>query len=119
MHGACILYTVLQYVFVFNILFCVDTGEHNLRLILQEIRQVTDIEGLELNLGLHISAINKIQDEYKSPEQRKRRIVWHWLRRKDITPDMESCLPTWEVLANAVANENFALSCEIQAKYVL
>ena len=99
------------------ILFCFDTGEHNLRLILEEIRQVTDIEGLGLNLGLHISAINKIQDEYKSPEQQKRRIIRHWLRRKDITPDMKSCLPMWEVLADAVAKENFALSFEIRAKY--
>ena len=117
MHGACILHIMFHHVFVFNVLCCVDTGEHNLRLILEEIHQIADIEGLGLNLGLHMSAISKIQDEYKSPEQRKRRIIWYWLLRKDITPDMKSCLPTWEVLAKAVAKESTALSLEIRAKY--
>ena len=114
--------SVLQYIlcfsiFVFNTLCCVDTGEHNLRLILEEIHQITDIEGLGLNLGLHMSAISKIQDEYRSPEQQKMRIIRHWLRRKDIVPNKESCLPTWEVLADAVAKESTALSLEIRAKY--
>lgn len=108
---------MFHYVFVFNILIRVVTGEHSLRLILEEIRQVTDIEGFGINLGLHMTAINKIQDEYKSLEQQKRRIVWHWLVRKDIIPDMKSCLPTWKVLADEVAKENFALSDEIRTKY--
>ena len=103
--------------FLLDVLCCVDTGQHDLRLIIEEIYPLTDIEGLGLHLGLHMAAINKIQDEYRSPEQRKRRIVWNWLIRKDITPDMESCLPTWGVLADAVAKESFALSCEIRAKY--
>ena len=117
MYAYYIILHVFQYVFVLNVLCCVDTGEHNLRLILEEIHQIADVEGLGLHLGLHIAAINKIEDDYRSTEQRKRRIICHWLRRKDITPDMESCLPTWEVLADAVAKENTALSCEIRKKY--
>ena len=98
-------------------LCCVDTGEYDLRLVFEEVQQVTNIERLGLNLGLCMSAIDQIQDQYKSPEKQKMRIMWYWLLRKDITPDVKSCLPTWGVLADAVAKENFALSCEIRAKY--
>ena len=97
-------------------LCCVDTGEHNLQEILEDIHQVTDIEGLGLNLGLYMSAIKNIQGECKYPEQQKRRIIWYWLLRKDIVPYKQSCPPTWRVLADAVAKESTALSREIRAK---
>ena len=95
---------------------CVDTGEHNLQVILEDIHQVTDIEGLGLNLGLYMSAIKNIQGECKYPEQWKRRIIWYWLLRKDVVPYKQSCLPTWGALADAVAKESTALSHEIRAK---
>ena len=102
---------------MFNLSCSADTGEDDLRIILEEVPQATSIERLGLNLGLRMSAIDQIQDQYKSPEQQKRRIIWYWLLRKDITPDMKSCLPTWGALADAVAKESTALSLEIRAKY--
>ena len=95
----------------------IETGERHLQLILEEIHQVTKIERLGLNLGLHMSAIDKIQAEYSSPEERKTRIIWHWLQRKDIIPNRQSHDPSWNQLCNAISKESTALSLRIRAKY--
>ena len=99
-------------------MFCfIETGECDLHLILKEIRQVTKIESLGLSLGLHMSAIDKIQADYRSSEEQKTRIIWHWLQRKDIIPNRQSHDPSWNELCNAVAEEDAALSHKIRAKH--
>ena len=86
-------------------------------MILEELHQVTDVQSLGLNLGLCLSAIFKILDEYKSLEQQKARIIWLWLQRKDIIPDKQSCLPTWCELVNAVSKDSAVLSQKIESKH--
>ena len=98
-------------------LLCVATGVQDLQLIVEEIHEIADLEGLGLNLGLCMTAIERIQDQYRSPVQQERRIILYWLQRKDIVPHKQACLPTWEVLADAVAKQSTALSQKIRAKY--
>ena len=112
------MFYTIHCVLLYLLILCrVKTGECDLLLILEEVHQVTNIQRLGLHLGLYISAIDKIQDQYKSPEQQKTRIIQYWLQRKDIIPDKQSCLPTWNGLADAVAKESTALSRAIRAKH--
>ena len=112
-----IAYALCYSVFMFLICCVCWTGEHDLQLVLEEVHQITSIEKLGLNLGLHISAIDILRDQYRSPEEQKTRILLYWLQRKDIVPHKQSSIPTWGVLADAVARESIVLSCEIRAKY--
>ena len=94
-----------------------ESGVQDLELIIEEIHELSDVERLGLNLGLYMPAIERIQDQYKSPGQQERRIILYWLQRKDIVPNKQACLPTWEALADAVAKQSTALSHKIRAKY--
>ena len=95
----------------------VSTGVADLQRILEEIHHVTKVMSLGLNLGLYMPAIVKIQTDHKTLDDQKAWIVYAWLQRQDIIPDMQSHLPTWSELANAVAKESTALSMTIRHKY--
>ena len=88
-----------------------------MRRILTEIKSVTQVESLGLALGLIISTIEEIQKNHSSVKQQKTQLVKYWLKRTDIIRDMQSCLPTWSQLADAVADEDAALSDRIRSKY--
>ena len=89
----------------------------NLHQVLKEVHHITKVAQLGLNLGLHPTAVVKIQIQYNALEDQKIWIIYAWLQRNDIIPDKQSCLPTWSELADAVANENNALSRSIRLKY--
>ena len=99
-----------------NVVF-VSTGVADLQRILTEIHYVTQVMKLGLNLGLYMPAIVKIQTDHKDLADQKTWIVYAWLQRQDIIPDMQSRLPTWSELADAVAKENNDLSMDIRRKY--
>ena len=97
----------------------VSTGVADLQRILAEIHHVTQVVKLGLNLGLYMTAIVKIQTDHKDLGDQKTWIVYAWLQRQDIIPDMQSRLPTWSELADAVAKESTALSMTIRRKYCI
>ena len=100
--------------YVFHVV-CLD--EHDLQSVLTEIKSVSEVESLGLNLGLLISAINEIQRDVTTVKKQKIQIITRWLRRTEIIRGMQACHPTWSQLADAVADENSALSDHIRSKY--
>ena len=99
-----------------NVAF-VSTGVADLQQILTEIHHVTQVMSLGLNLGLYMPAVVKIQTDYKTLADQKAWIVYAWLQRQDIIPDMQSRLPTWNELADVVGKESTAISMDIRRKY--
>ena len=96
----------------------VSSGVADLQQIRTEIRYVTQVMSLGLNLGLYMPAIEKIQIEHKALDEQKAHILSAWLQRQDIIPEMQSRLPTWSELAEALAKDNNnALSMKIRRKY--
>ena len=95
----------------------VSSGVADLQKVLDEIHHVTQVTNLGLKLGLYMPAIVKIQNDHKDLDEQKTWIVYAWLERKDIIPDMQSRLPTWNELADAVAKESTAISMDIRHKY--
>ena len=108
----------LSHSWYFMCLFCTDSlDEHDLQDILEEIKSVSQVQSLGLALGLLISAIDKIQKDYASVKEQKVQVIKWWLRRTDIIRKMQSRHPTWSQLADAVADEDAALSDSIRFKY--
>ena len=99
---------------IFNVV-CLD--EHDLQKVLTEIESVTEVESLGLNLGLLISMIDEIQQDYATVKKRRVQIIKCWLRRIGIIRDKQACPPTWSELAGAVAKQNRDLSDHIRSKY--
>ena len=85
--------------------------------VLMEIKPVSQVLRLGLALGLLISAIDKIRKDFASVEEQKIQIIKCWLKRIGIIRKMQSCRPTWSQLADAVADEDAALSDSIRCKY--
>ena len=92
------------------------TDEHDLQKVLREIRSVSHVQNLGLALGVLMSLIDKTREDYALVEDQKIEVMYCWLRRTDILREKQSCLPTWSELADAVADENVALSEEIRRK---
>ena len=86
---------------------CLD--EHDLQRVLAEIKSVSEVRSLGLNLGLLISAIDEIQKEFVTVKMQKIQIIKCWLRRTDIIREKQAFPPTWSQLADAVADEDLAL----------
>ena len=99
----------------FSDIACLD--EHDLQKVLEEIESVSEVESLGLNLGLLISAIDKIQKNFTTVNKQKIEIIKCWLRRTERIRDMQACPPTWSQLADAVAKENRDLGDHIRSKY--
>ena len=81
-----------------------------MRTIVTEINDITDVEDLGLNLGIRMSALQKIKADHPQLERQKKMVIYYWLTRRDIVREQRNELPTWEVLADAVALLNPALS---------
>ena len=92
-------------------LFALD--EHDLQRVLMEIKSVSEVESLGLNLGLLMSAINEIQKDFMTVKKQRIQIISRWLRRTEIIREMQACPPTWSQLADAVADEDSTLSDHI------
>ena len=78
---------------------------------------MSQVQSLGLNLGLLASAIEKIQKDFASVKEQKIELIKYWLRRREIIRNMQSCPPTWSQLADAVDEDNFALSKSIRSKH--
>ena len=100
-----------------NVFHSVSLDEHHLQKVLVEIKSVSQVESLGLALGLLITAIDQIIKDCATVKQQKIQIIKYWLKRKDIIQEMQACPPTWSLLADAVADEDVALSNQIRSKY--
>ena len=81
------------------------------------VHDIADAEILGLNLGIRLSALDKIKVDYPQLEGRKTRVIHCWLKRNDIVRRRQNEHPTWEALAEAVASLDRALSERIHDKY--
>ena len=95
----------------------VSLDEHDLQSVLTEIKAVNQVQSLGLALGLLLSAIDKIQKDFATVKEQKIQVINYWLKRTEIIRDKQSCPPTWSQLAEAVADEDTALSDHIRCKY--
>ena len=95
----------------------VFTDEDDLKEIVTELEDITDVEGLGLNLGIRMSALERITIDYQLLEKRKTKVIYHWLKRKDIVRQKQNEHPTWSELADAVAAIDPALSERIHYKH--
>ena len=93
------------------------TDVNNLRQVLDEVQGVIQTTNLGINLGISPLTVFKIEKDYKTIDEQKTKILFTWLQRQDIIPDMQSRLPSWSELADAVAKESTALSMNIRRKY--
>ena len=108
----------LSYFLVFHArLHAVSLDEHDLQEVLREIKSISQVKSLGLALGLLISAIEEIQKDFTSVKEQKIEVIKCWLKRTEIIQKMQSCPPTWSQLADAVADEDAALSDHIRHKY--
>ena len=85
--------------------------------VLQEIKGVSQVQNLGLGLGLLVSAVEKIQKDCKSVNEQKIQVTKYWIKRTEIIRKMQPHPPTWSQLADAVADEDAALSDQIRQKY--
>ena len=100
-----------------NVFHFVSLDEHNLQRVLMEIKSVSQVRSLGLALGLLITAVDEIQKDCATVKEQKIQIIKYWLKRIEIIREMQACPPTWSQLADAVANEDVALSNQIRSKY--
>ena len=75
------------------------------------------VKSLGLALGLLITAIEEIQKGCASVKEQGIQVIKYWLKRTEIIREMQSCPPTWSQLADAVAEEDTALSQHIRQTY--
>ena len=94
-----------------------STDEHDLDTIVGVLDDIAAVERLGLNLGIRLSALDKIKINYPLLEDQKTRVVHYWLKRKDIVQKRQKELPTWGGLANAVDSLDPSLSERIRDQY--
>ena len=96
---------------------CISIDEDDLHKVLNELIEISQVTSLGLSLGLRMSSIEGIKNDCQSSDEQKTIVVYRWLKRQDIVRDYQSCPPTWNQLALAVAKENPTVSRRIQEKY--
>ena len=96
-----------------------QVDEDDMQRILPEIKAVHNVEnlGLALSVCWSTNSIERIQKDNQSIKNQKIQVIYHWLTRTDIIRGKQSILPKWSELADAVNNENAALSKNIRCKY--
>ena len=87
--------------------------------VVAELDDIADVECLGLNLGIRMSALDKIKVDYPKLAAQKRRVIYYWLKRKDIVRQRQNEHPTWNGLADAVATLDPSLNERIQHKHEL
>ena len=95
----------------------VSIDEDDLERIATELRDITDVVGLGLKLGIRMSALKKITADYPQLERQKTEVVYYWLKRREIVRDKQNEHPTWDGLAHAVARLDPALSDRIHHQH--
>ena len=92
----------------------VSTDEDDLENIVTKLDGITDVEGLGLGLGIRMSALEKIKADSSCLDEQKRKVIYYWLTRRDITRYKHNEVPTWNALADAVKKYNPSLSESIR-----
>ena len=82
--------------------------------IITELSDISDVETLGLKLGIRMSALEKIMFEYPQLERQKTKVIYYWLKRKDIIREKQNEHPTWDRLVRAVARLDPLLSDRIR-----
>ena len=85
--------------------------------IATELKDITDVEALGLELGIRMSALERIMIDYPLLERQKKKVIFYWLKRRDIVRHKQNEHPTWNGLANAVAAFDPFLSKKIHHKH--
>ena len=100
-------------------LYCKFTSidEDDLKTVVAVLDDIADVERLGLNLGIRLSALDKIKADYSQLEGRKMRLVHCWLKRKNIVRQEKNEHPTWDALASAVASLDPSLSERIREQH--
>ena len=100
-----------------DVIFLYTIGEDDSRKVTIELNAISNVELLTLNLGIRMSAWLKIEVEHQQVEKQKTRVLYHWLKRMEITEDKQCEKPTWAGLAEAVDEIDPNLSKGIRCKY--
>ena len=85
--------------------------------IVTELKDISDVQGLGLNLGIRMSALERIMTDYQPLDKQKTKVIYHWLKRKDIIRRKQNEHPTWGALADAVASLDPSLSEKIHHQH--
>ena len=93
------------------------TDEDDLDIVVAAIHDIDDHECLGENLGIRLSALDKIKEEYSKLQGRKKRVIHCWLTRNNIVRRRKNECPTWDALADALASLNPATSERIYDQY--
>ena len=94
-----------------------STDEDDLDIVVAAVRDIADAEILGLDLGIRLSALDKIKADYPQLEKQKTRIIHCWLKRNEIVRRRQNEHPTWNALADAVASLDRALSERIRDQH--
>ena len=89
-----------------------------MRKVLIELNDISDVETLGLDLGIRMSALEKIMTEHPQQlEKQKTRVIYHWLKGREIVREKQGEPPTWTGLADAVSRLDPTLSERIRRQY--
>ena len=110
----CICTGLLNYLCKF-----ICTDEHDLQEVLAALYYgISDVWLLGLSLGIRSSTLDMIEAEYRSSREGLTRVIYHWLRRRDIVRLRQHEDPTWKVLVDAVDRINPHLAMRIRWKFM-
>ena len=88
-----------------------------MEIIVTELDDIADVERLGLNLGIRMSALERIIIDYPQLERQKTKVIFYWLKRREIIPRRQNEHPTWDRLADAVARLDPTLSQRIRHRH--
>ena len=91
----------------------ISTDEDDLDIVVAAV----DAELLGGNLGIHLSALDKIKVDYPQLEEQNMRVIHCWLKRNNIVQRRQNEHPTWDALSQAVDSLNRSLSEMIRDQY--
>ena len=81
------------------------------------LNDITNVERLGLNLGIHMSALERIMINYPLMERQKTKAIYYWLQRRDIVWHKHNEHPTWGGLTDAMRMLNPSLSARIRLQH--
>ena len=81
------------------------------------LNDITNVESLGLNLGICMSASERITINYPLMERQKTKVIYYWLQRRDIVRHKQNEHPTLGALADAMRTLNPSLSDRIRLEH--
>ena len=89
-------------------------GEDDLKNVVDELENITDIHSLGLNLGIRMGTLKEIC-QLGPPLRQKTEVLFRWLTREDVIKEKLGEVPTWNLLADAVERESRAVAQKIRS----